>query len=319
MTFPLFSLALALLVERFFGYPDWAYRRIGHPVEWMGRAIEELERRLNDPDISAIESKARGALTLIAVVAASAGVAWGVEWLLWQLPLADWLIAFAAVPFFAQKSLRDHVRGVARAFDYSLEAARKAVARIVGRDTSTLDESHVANGALESLAENASDGVVAPALWFALLGLPGLAAYKAINTADSMIGHRTTRYEHFGWAAARLDDLVNLPASRLTGLLFAAAAAFTNQERGKAALEAMWRDAGRHVSPNAGWPEAALAGALDIRLGGPRHKDGAIVDLPRMGNGRADLTRDDIRRGLRLYRRVLWLLFALVALLAILL
>jgi adenosylcobinamide-phosphate synthase len=285
----------------------------------MGRAIEELERRLNDPEIKPAEAKLRGALTLLVVVGASAGAAWVLEWVLRALPLADWLIGLAAVPFFAQKSLRDHVRAVARAFDYSLDTARKAVARIVGRDASTLDESHVANGALESLAENASDGVVAPALWFALLGLPGLAAYKAINTADSMIGHRTIRYADFGWAAARLDDLVNLPASRLTGLLFAAAASFTHKERGKAALEAMWRDAGRHVSPNAGWPESALAGALDIRLGGPRHKDGAIVDLPRMGNGRADLTRDDIRRGLRLYRRALWLLFALVSLLAILL
>jgi adenosylcobinamide-phosphate synthase len=285
----------------------------------MGKFIEELERRLNDPQVAQTEGKLRGALTLVAVVIAASGAAWFVQEVLRVLPFSEWLVGFAAVPFLAQKSLRDHVRDVARAFDRSLEAARSAVSRIVGRDPTNLDESHVANAALESLAENASDGIVAPVFWFLLLGLPGLAAYKAINTADSMIGHRTTRYLDFGWAAARLDDLVNLPASRLTGLLFAATAAIGNRERGRAALEAMWRDAGRHVSPNAGWPEAALAGALDIRLGGPRHKDGELVDLARMGNGRAELTRDDIRRGLRLYGRVLWLLFAIVAVAAFLL
>jgi adenosylcobinamide-phosphate synthase len=246
------------------------------------------------------------------------GGAWALEWLLRGLPLADWLVGLAAVPFLAQKSLRDHVRAVARAFDRSLDSARAAVSHIVGRDPSKLNESQVANAALESLAENASDGVVAPAFWFALLGLPGIAVYKAINTADSMIGHRTTRYGNFGWAAARLDDLVNLPASRLTGLLFAATAAFSSRKLGKAALEAMWRDASRHVSPNAGWPEAALAGALEIRLGGPRYKDGELVDLARMGHGRADLTRDDIRRGLRLYGRALWLLVAMAAVAALL-
>jgi adenosylcobinamide-phosphate synthase len=317
--FAFFSLAVALIVERFLGYPDFAYRRIGHPVEWIGKAIGELEHRLNDPQVKPLEAKLRGALTLFVVVAAAAAAAWALERILLWLPLGNWLVGLAAIPFLAQKSLRDHARAVARGFDWSLETARAAVAQIVGRDASRLDESGISNAALESLAENASDGVVAPAFWFALLGLPGLAAYKAINTADSMIGHRTTRYRDFGWAAARLDDLVNLPASRLTGLLFAATAALGDKQHGKAALQAMWRDASRHVSPNAGWPEAALAGALDIRLGGPRHKDGELVDLARMGNGRAELTRDDIRRGLRLYGRALWLLFALVAMAAVLL
>ncbi len=180
-----------------------------------------------------------------------------------------------------------------------------------------LDESGVSRAALESLAENASDGIVAPAFWFALGGLPGLALYKAINTADSMIGHRSERYLHFGWASARLDDLINLPASRLCGALFAAAAWTLNAEAARNAVDAMRRDADRHVSPNAGWPESALAGALDIRLGGPRAYSGHAVDLPTMGHGRADLDRNDIRRGLKLYDRAMTVLCVLAIILAL--
>jgi adenosylcobinamide-phosphate synthase len=176
---------------------------------------------------------------------------------------------------------------------------------IVGRDPSQLDESGVSKAALESLAENSSDGIVAPVLWYALLGLPGIAVYKAINTADSMIGHKSEKYQHFGWAAARLDDLVNLPASRLTGLLFAA----TKPSQFGRIVDVMRRDAPKHQSPNAGWPEAAMAAALGLRFGGPRSYDGERVELPYMGDGRDTIDRTDIKRGLAVMSKAMWMLF----------
>ena len=206
---------------------------------------------------------------------------------------------------------------VYRALSNSLQDGRHAVAKIVGRETRSLDGSGVAKAALESLAENTADGIVAPVFWFALLGLPGIVAYKVINTADSMIGHKTDRHLHFGFVAAKLDDLVNLPASRLTALFFAGAALFSSSQAAKAALAATWRDAGKHRSPNAGWPESAMAGALDLKFGGPRFYDGEIVDLPFLGHGREQLTRLDIDSGLKLYGRALWIMLGLVVLLAI--
>ena len=228
-----------------------------------------------------------------------------------------WVIeALLATTLIAQYSLLEHVSAVGKGLDLSLSEGRNAVAKIVGRDPAALDESDVVKGALESLAENTSDGVVAPVLWYALLGLPGIVIYKAINTADSMIGHRSERYIYFGWAAARLDDLVNLPASRLTGLLLAGAAAWTDKERGKIALRAMWRDAPKHNSPNAGWPEAALAASLGVKFGGPRSYEGSLVNLPWMGEGRETLNRDDIRKGLRLYGRAMTFLLCAAVLCA---
>jgi adenosylcobinamide-phosphate synthase len=203
----------------------------------------------------------------------------------------------------AQRSLEQHVIAVADALDVrGIEAGREAVAKIVGRDTAALDEAGVARAAIESLAESFSDGVVAPLFWMALAGLPGGLAYKAINTADSMIGHKTDRHIAFGWAAARTDDLVNLPASRLAALLLACAANWHADLSFLAALKAAWRDAGKHDSPNAGWPEAAMAGALGIRLMGPRSYEGETIDGPWLGEGGRDATRKDIRSALALYR-----------------
>ncbi len=179
-------------------------------------------------------------------------------------------------------------------------------------DPETLDRAGVARAAIESLAENASDGVVAPVFWFALLGLPGLAAYKAINTADSMIGHRTPRHEAFGWASARLDDLVNLPASRLTAALFILAALFA-QAYPLAALRAIVRDARKHRSPNAGWPEAAMAGALGLKLAGPRRYGGVYVLDAYMGDGRVEAGPSDIRRALGLAAMAWLILVAAIA------
>jgi adenosylcobinamide-phosphate synthase len=273
--------------------------------------------RLNDPRAKPFVVRLRGAAALLVLSAITLAGALVARAVAHNLPAGLLWEAALAVPFIAQKSLRDHVRAVLIALESSIAEGRLAVSAIVGRDASALDESSIAKAALESLAESTSDGVIAPLFWFAIGGLPGLALYKAINTADSMIGHRSPRYIHFGWASARLDDLINLPCSRLTGLLFVAAAGLIARGRGRSALSAMLRDASKHVSPNAGWPEAALAGALGIRLGGPRSYAGRTVDLATMGHGRSKLTAEDIRRGLKLYERVLTLTAVSMVVLAV--
>jgi adenosylcobinamide-phosphate synthase len=307
MIFHFAAASLALAVERVAGYPKPIYKKIGHPVEWIGNLIAVLERKLNEGG----NKKTKGIAALAALLIIVGIPTFIVSHTLQSIPFG-WIIeALLATTLIAQHSMHEHVSAVAKGLANSLADGRRAVSRIVGREPAQLDESGVTRAALESLAENTSDGVVAPALWFALLGLPGISLYKAINTADSMIGHKSERYLHFGWAAARLDDLVNLPASRLSGLLFAAAAAWNDQKRGRAALKAMWRDASKHQSPNAGWPESALAAGLDVKFGGPRSYDGQTVDLPWMGNGRELLNRDDISKGLRLYATAMTMLFAL--------
>ncbi len=301
------SLAIAfaaLLIERLGGYPAVVQNSIGHPIEWIGRLIGFLDNRLNHPGYRRI----KGVLSLTIVLAVVAAISLPIAFLLRGFAWGWVVEALISSTFLAQASLKDHVAAVADGLDDGLAAGRAAVSHLVGRDPQALDDLGVARAAIESLAENASDGVVAPALWLGLFGLPGIALYKAINTADSMIGYQDARYSQFGWAAARLDDLVNLPASRLTGLLIAAAGGGTR------ALAVMWRDAGKHHSPNAGWPEAAMAGALGVRLGGLRSYEGAKVDLASMGDGREELDAGDIRRALALYRSMLGLLAALAGL-----
>jgi len=255
-------------------------------------------------------------LAVIVVVAAMAGAL--VERALLMLPLGIVLAALAASTLIAQRSLHQHVAAVATALERDgLAAGRAAVAKIVGRDPQALDEAGVARAAIESLAENFSDGIVAPVFWMAVAGLPGAAAYKAINTADSMIGHRTARHGAFGWAAARLDDLVNLPASRLAALLVVAGALLGGRAAATAAWRAVVRDAHHHRSPNAGYPEAAFAGALGLALAGPRVYGGVTVDDALMGDGRRDASAADIRAALALYRRADALLIALLGMLAI--
>lgn len=304
--FPVFgSAALALLVERFAGYPKGIYDRISHPVVWIGHVITFLDHHLNRAGADREEGRLRGIIALAVLVAVAFIPTWLVARTIegWRI---GWILeALLATSLIAQKSMRDHVIDVYVALNRSLPEARDAVAKIVGRDPANLDEPEIAKAALESLAENTSDGIVAPVFWYALLGLPGLAVYKAINTADSMIGHRSERYRHFGWASARVDDLVNLPCSRLTGVLFAAAA----PHRFNQIMAVMKRDAPKHQSPNAGWPEAALAAALSVRFGGPRAYEGEIVNLAWMGEGRNDLARHDIKRALGVFNRALWILF----------
>jgi adenosylcobinamide-phosphate synthase len=306
---------LALLIELMVGYPGWLARAIGHPVIWMGALIGALDRGWNEVrDRDSFRRAAGMAALLVLIMAAGLAGGFVAHWLL-ALPFGIFPLALIASTLLAQRSLHDHVARVADALERDgLAAGRAAVAHIVGRDTAALDEAGVARAAIESLAENFSDGVVAPAFWMALLGLPGAAIYKAINTADSMIGHRTARHEAFGWAAARLDDLVNLPASRLTALLLIATAALTDRTRAAAAWHATWRDAHRHRSPNAGYPEAAMAGALGLALAGPRVYGGVTVDDALMGMGRRAATAADIRAALRLYRRADGMLIGAMAL-----
>ena len=303
---PALTLA-ALLAEAIAGYPDWLYRAAGHPVGWIGVGISWMDRTLNRPRGSALANRFRGALALLLVLGIVGGVSAGVQSLcLRGLPSAAAIPVLGALvsTLLASRSLHAHVSAVRAAVAADgVVGGRAAVSRIVGRNPAALDEAGIVRAAIESLAENFSDAVVAPAFWCCLFGLPGIALYKAVNTADSMIGYRTERYATFGWAAARLDDLVNLPASRLTALWIVLAASGTGDASGLAAARAVWRDAGRHRSPNAGWPEAAMAGALGLRLAGPRVYGETQVDDAWMGAGRSAAERADIDRALALYRR----------------
>jgi len=309
----------ALLIDRFIGYPDIVYRAIRHPVVWIGALIRTCDNQLNNARLSPFAQRMLGVLTLILICAVVAMA---------TIPLRVWITAFPggllveavlAASLLSQKSLLDHVGAVAAGLAKNLDAGRGAVRHIVGRDPELLDESGVARGAIESLAENASDGVIAPLFFLLVGGLPGIAIYKAVNTADSMIGYKSDRYRHFGLGAARFDDLLNFVPARMTGLLVIIARSLTGMAEANHALRIMRQDAGKHVSPNAGWPEAATAGALGIRLGGPRQYDGRAVDLPWLGDGRVALTASDIRNALCLTRTAFTLATLAIAAGAILL
>ncbi len=315
-----FALAfLSLLIERLVGYPDWLFRRIGHPVTWIGSLIALLDRKWNREQGSFSNREAKGVLALVVFLGVTVSIALALQNVLLVLPLGLLLVAVVGASLPAQKSLEQHVEAVATALESEgLEGGRRAVSMIVGRDPDQLDEAAVCRAAIESLAENFSDGIVAPSFWLGLLGLPGGAGYKAINTADSMIGHRTPRHEAFGWASARLDDLVNLPASRLTACLFIVAAIFVKGASPQGALRAVARDAKHHRSPNAGWPESALAGALGFALAGPRSYGGEMIQARFMGEGgRRNLNAADIRQALKLARVADALLIGLFGFLAL--
>jgi adenosylcobinamide-phosphate synthase len=324
LTFNVVTVLCAALIEAGFGYPKALLDRIEHPVVWMGALLEGLERQLNDPSLPEATRRRNGAIALALLLGATvlAALLLQIAALQFPRPIALLVLACLGSTLIAQRSLYEHVAAVADALDESVAAGRDAVAKIVGRDPQALDESGVARAAIESLSENFSDGVVAPILWGAILGLPSMAAYKAINTADSMIGHRTPRHEAFGSAAARLDDLVNLPASRLAALFLALAALFHEEASFNRAVETVRGDADTHRSPNAGWPEAAMAGALGLRLSGPRLYHRARTDDAWIGKGREHATSADIRRALGLYKTAcgieiaaLWLLAVLIGLL----
>jgi adenosylcobinamide-phosphate synthase len=297
-------LIIAFGIEAVLAYPEAVFRAIGHPVSWIGALIAALDSALNRPDYSSAVRRAAGVATVMLLLAVSLGAGVALETVARAIPsfgLAIAVLVVAALVAFG--NLDQHVHAVSAALRAEgMDGGRRRIAKIVGRDPDTLDEAAICRAAIESLAENASDGVTAPSLWFLVGGLPCIIAYKTINTADSMIGHMSERHRAFGWAAARLDDLVNLPASRLTGLMFVAAAAMVPGASAPSAWRAYWRDARQHRSPNAGWPEAAMAGALGLRLAGPRIYGGVLVDDHWMGDGRAEATAQDIDRALVIYR-----------------
>ena len=303
----------AWAIEAAFGWPDWLYRLVRHPIVWLGWLIRWLEARLNNRNwthmaryvVGAVASLLVISVATLAALALSRGLSGGIAGFLIEALIASSLLA--------SHSLYTHVRAVAEPLaGKDLAGAQKSVSLIVGRDPSELDEAGVARAALESLAENTSDGVIAPLFWGALLGLPGLAAYKAINTLDSMIGHQNQRYTAFGGFAARLDDIANLVPARLTGILFSISSASLK------AFGVMWRDARHHRSPNAGWPEAAMAGALGVRLSGPRIYGDTTSHEPWLNEGAPNPTADHLKRGLILYVKSLSIMACLLLILSIL-
>ncbi|HMA14848.1 MAG TPA: adenosylcobinamide-phosphate synthase CbiB [Kiloniellaceae bacterium] len=303
-------LLLAMAADLVMGDSAWLYRLVPHPVVAIGKAIEALERLLNRQRLSRSRRILLGGLCTLLVAGGAFGIGALLHALLAELPFGWVLEGLLASTLLAFRGLYDAVRAVARGLAESLEAGRAAVSRIVGRDPASLDAAGVARAAAESAAENFSDGFVAPVFWFLLLGLPGLFAYKAVNTLDSMIGHRNARFEAFGKAAARLDDGANFVPARLAGLLFVLAALALPGASAARAWKAMLRDAPKHRSPNAGWQEAALAGALGLALAGPRQYGGEVVDDHWMGDGRRDVTAEDLARVLDLYLAAGALLFA---------
>jgi adenosylcobinamide-phosphate synthase len=294
----LLILTLALLIDRVIGDPPWLWAKIPHPVVIFGKAISFFDRQFNGKGLAAPDRRAYGIMAIVALLIASILAGLLMHRLLGRLGLFGLAVETLVVAvLLAQKSLADHVADVATGLRRDgLAGGRRAVAMIVGRDPETLDQPAICRAAIETLAENFSDGVVAPALFYAVFGLPGIFAYKMLNTADSMIGHKTPRYLHFGWAAARLDDLANWPPARLSALLIAAGGLFERGHKAaRRALRTALTDHGLHRSPNSGWPESAMAGALDVALAGPRIYAGERVQEPMQNAaGRRDLGPADI-------------------------
>ncbi len=308
------AMAVAMAVDAVFGWPRRLFDPLGHPVTWIGRLTIALDQRWNREEDTPAMRRLAGVAMWVLVVGSTAGLAALVQVMLPAGLIGSVLAGILAWPLVALRSLHDHVAAVAAPLEAGdMTTARMTVSMIVGRDPSKLGEAGIARAAIESFAENASDGIVAPVFWGALLGLPGIAAYKAINTLDSMIGHRTPRHEFFGWAAARADDAANLVPARATGLLFALVSA-----RRLAGLAIMVRDAHRHRSPNAGWPEAAMAGVMGVSLSGPRVYADRVADEPWLNEGARDPGAADIVESLRIYWRAMTALGAVLVLVALL-
>lgn len=312
----LLVLIFALMLDRVVGDPDRLWRYVPHPVVLFGGAIGFLDRTINRDGDRPSVGRRKGLVVLFVLLMLGITVGALLSLLFDRMGWAGLVAEIIVVAvFLAQRSLAEHVSAVASGLvSDGLNGGRRAVARIVGRDPESLDEAGVSRAAIESLAENFADGVVAPAFWFVLLGLPGLLTYKMLNTADSMIGHKSDRYLYFGWAAARLDDVANWPAARLSAMLIAIGAYFKLGVAGaKRALQASFRDAGLHRSPNAGWPECAMAGALRLSVAGERIYAGVVVREPRLNApGRHAVTGTDIDRAIGVFEAACNVLVAML-------
>ncbi len=301
----LLILLAAIGLDRIVGDPPWLWQRVPHPVVMFGKGIDLFEKRLNTGAFTPEGRRLNGVFAIVALLALTILVGMLLSMIFHHLGFLGLILEIIVVAvFLAQKSLGDHVQAVADGLlRNGLEGGRQAVAMIVGRDPKTLDDAGVSRAAIESLSENFADGVVAPVFWYLIAGLPGILAYKMLNTADSMIGHKNERFLQFGWASARLDDLANWPAARLSaGFIAVAALLRLGPGPGRRSLSAALRDSGLHRSPNSGWPEAAMAGALDLQLAGPRVYGGIRVSEPMMhAAGRADAGPQDILSGIRVF------------------
>lgn len=292
------TLFCAIILDMLVGDPDWLWRKYTHPIVWFGRVTGHLDKKLNLSHITNRWRKINGIVTITALI--SFALAFGAlsVILLSQLGFLGQVLEIVIVAIFiAQKSMSDHVDRIIKPLKAGdIAGARTAVSMIVGRDTRQLDESPISRATIESMSENFSDGVVAPIFWFAFLGLPGLFAYKMINTADSMLGHMTEKYQDFGWASAKLDDLVNWFPARLSALFIIFASVFGNGiDAALRAIKVVFHDAKMHRSPNAGWPEAAMSGFLGVALAGPRAYAEYKVDDAYMNEaGRRTLTFNDV-------------------------
>jgi adenosylcobinamide-phosphate synthase len=295
-------LILALTIDALVGDPNWFYRKIPHPVAIMGFLIKGLDLSLNIPSLSYLSRKLLGVLALFINLSLAGGIGWLIQKVIQDIEFG-WIIeSFIIAIFLAQNSLYKHVHNVAKTLSINgLASARISVSHIVGRDTSTLNEAGICRATIESLSENFSDGIIAPVFWYLMAGLPGILIYKALNTADSMIGHLNERYEAFGWASARLDDAANFIPARLTAITICLTAMVFPKTNGFKAVATGFKDAKQHRSVNAGWPEATMAGALGIRIAGPRIYDGIVTEDAWMGNGNSNVSTADIYRALRLY------------------
>jgi adenosylcobinamide-phosphate synthase len=306
-------MVVAMAIDAVLGWPQRLFRLVGHPVTWLGQLIDRVDRACNREPDPATFRRGTGIVATLLVIAVPTFFAWAIQAQLGAGWGRIFVIGILAWPLVALRALHDHVAAVAHPLQSGdVKAARMAVSRIVGRDPSTLDDAGIARASIESLAENASDGVVAPVFWGAIFGLPGIVGYKVINTLDSMIGHRTPRHEAFGWAAARIDDVANFIPARLTGVLFA----LLCTERG-VAMRRMICDGPRHRSVNAGWPEAAMAGALGVRLSGPRIYHGEVANEPWLNANARDAGGGDIGHALKLFRHAMLLLWFLLLVLAL--
>lgn len=310
-----FVALMALVLDYLIGDPDWLWRKIPHPVAVFGAAIKFFDRQFNRQSMHRPCRKIWGCLAILALLALAFIVAFYVHTLFLKFGFLGVVVeAFIASIFIAQKSLVDHVQNVAKAFQqHSLQQARKAVSMIVGRETKNLDEGAVSRAAIESLAENSSDGVIGPVFWYLILGLPGIVCYKMLNTADSMIGYKNARFRDFGWASARLDDLANFIPARLTALIVIfTLRVFSGKSSAINAFKVVARDARFHHSPNAGFPECAFAGGLGIRLLGPRIYDGILVEEPFQNSDGKAAQPTDIDRALRLFHQSMAVFFMMI-------